>query len=67
MHYQTVGYLERGEYSPSLELALRIADGFGWAWIVLGETLGPLELVGLVVAVVGVALGTRRSAPRLEA
>jgi drug/metabolite transporter (DMT)-like permease len=28
------------------------------AWLVLGETLGPLELVGLVVAVVGVALGT---------
>lgn len=36
------------------------------AWIVLGETLGPLELIGLVVAVVGVALGTRRAAPRLE-
>ena len=26
VHYQTVGYLERGEYSPSLHLALRIAD-----------------------------------------
>lgn len=26
VHYQTVGYLERGEYSPSLALALRIAD-----------------------------------------
>jgi putative transcriptional regulator len=25
VHYQTVGYLERGEYSPSLVLALRIA------------------------------------------
>jgi putative transcriptional regulator len=25
IHYQTVGYLERGEYSPSLVLALRIA------------------------------------------
>ena len=25
MHYQTIGYLERGEYSPSLSLALRIA------------------------------------------
>ena len=35
------------------------------AWIVLGETLGPLELIGLVVAVVGVALGTRGAAPRL--
>lgn len=29
IHYQTVGYLERGEYSPSLHLALRIADYFG--------------------------------------
>lgn len=28
VHYQTVGYLERGEYSPSLYLALRIAEFF---------------------------------------
>ncbi|GAB3903238.1 MULTISPECIES: helix-turn-helix transcriptional regulator [Microbispora] len=28
VHYQTVGYLERGEYSPSLHLALRIAEFF---------------------------------------
>jgi putative transcriptional regulator len=28
VHYQTVGYLERGEYSPSLHLALRIAAHF---------------------------------------
>ena len=28
VHYQTVGYLERGEYSPSLYLALRIAAHF---------------------------------------
>lgn len=28
VHYQTVGYLERGEYSPSLNLALRIARFF---------------------------------------
>ena len=25
VHYQTVGYLERGEYSPRLVLALKIA------------------------------------------
>lgn len=29
VHYQTVGYLERGEYNPSLHLALRIAQYFG--------------------------------------
>ncbi len=29
VHYQTIGYLERGEYSPSLHLALRLADYFG--------------------------------------
>jgi putative transcriptional regulator len=28
VHYQTVGYLERGEYSPRLNLALRIAEYF---------------------------------------
>jgi putative transcriptional regulator len=28
VHYQTIGYLERGEYSPSLHLALRIAGYF---------------------------------------
>lgn len=28
VHYQTVGYLERGEYSPSLHLALGIAAYF---------------------------------------
>lgn len=29
VHYQTVGYLERGEYKPSLVLALKIAEHFG--------------------------------------
>jgi DNA-binding XRE family transcriptional regulator len=28
VHYQTIGYLERSEYSPSLHLALRIAEHF---------------------------------------
>jgi putative transcriptional regulator len=29
VNYQTIGYLERGEYNPSLELALRISAFFG--------------------------------------
>jgi len=28
IHYQTVGYLERGEFRPSLYLALRLASYF---------------------------------------
>jgi DNA-binding XRE family transcriptional regulator len=28
IHYQTIGYIERGEYAPSLNLALRIARFF---------------------------------------
>jgi len=28
VNYQTVGYLERGDYSPSLELAFRLAEYF---------------------------------------
>ncbi len=29
VHYQTIGYIERGEYSPSLVLALKIAKVLG--------------------------------------
>ncbi len=29
VHYQTIGYIERGEYSPSLVLALRIGSVLG--------------------------------------
>ena len=29
VHYQTVGYIERGEYSPSLVLALQVAKVLG--------------------------------------
>lgn len=29
VNYQTVGYLERGDYNPSLELAFRLAMYFG--------------------------------------
>ena len=45
VHYQTIGYLEREEYSPSLVLALRAvtstdgmtADFFEFPWDVLGR------------------------------
>lgn len=29
VNYQTVGYLERGDYHPSLDLAFRISEFFG--------------------------------------
>ncbi|MDE2592110.1 MAG: helix-turn-helix transcriptional regulator [Actinomycetales bacterium] len=29
VHYQTIGYIERGEYSPSLVLALKISSALG--------------------------------------
>jgi len=29
VNYQTVGYIERGEYSPSLELTFRLSELFG--------------------------------------
>ena len=28
VNFQTIGYLERGDYSPSLELAFRLAEYF---------------------------------------
>jgi putative transcriptional regulator len=44
IHYQTMGYLERGEYAPSLNLALRIARYFGLPVEVVFslEPFGPL-------------------------
>jgi DNA-binding XRE family transcriptional regulator len=29
VNYQTIGYLERGDYNPSLVLALRVSEVFG--------------------------------------
>ncbi|MGA7859243.1 MAG: helix-turn-helix transcriptional regulator [Terracidiphilus sp.] len=29
VNYQTIGFLERGDYSPSLKLAMALADYFG--------------------------------------
>ena len=29
VNYQTIGYLERGEYAPSLDLAFRLSEFFG--------------------------------------
>ena len=45
VHYQTIGYLERDEYSPSLHLALRIAEYFGVPVEVVFSTQ-PFPLLG---------------------
>ncbi|TVT48618.1 helix-turn-helix transcriptional regulator [Amycolatopsis rhizosphaerae] len=45
VHYQTIGYLERGEYSPSLHLALRIAQYFDVSVEVIFST-GPFPRLG---------------------
>ena len=47
VHYQTVGYLERGAYSPSLHLALRIAQHFEVPVEVL-FSLAPFPRLGTV-------------------
>ena len=46
VHYQTVGYLERGEYSPSLHLAIRIAQHFEVAVEVVFSTQ-PFPRIGV--------------------
>ncbi|RSN05364.1 transcriptional regulator [Streptomyces sp. WAC 05977] len=45
VHYQTIGYLERGEYSPSLYLALRIAEFFEVAVEIIFST-SPFPRIG---------------------
>jgi putative transcriptional regulator len=50
IHYQTVGYIERGEYAPSLYLALRIARYFGLPVeaVFATEPFGPLGADALI-------------------
>jgi DNA-binding XRE family transcriptional regulator len=45
VHYQTIGYLERGEFSPSLHLALRIAGYFEVPMEVVFSTM-PFKRLG---------------------
>ena len=45
VHPQTIGYLERGEYSPSLVLALRIARFFDLP-VEAVFSLDPLPAIG---------------------
>ena len=45
VHYQTVGYIERGEYSPSLYLALKIAEYFEVPMEVIFSTI-PFPRIG---------------------
>ncbi len=45
VHYQTIGYLERGEYAPSLALALQLAGYFGVPVEVV-FSLEPFPLLG---------------------
>jgi DNA-binding XRE family transcriptional regulator len=49
---QTIGYLERGDYSPSLELGMKIAAQFG----------APVELIFSFTPFESVALALRRAA-----
>ena len=48
VNYQTIGFLERGDYSPSLKLALSLAEYFGLPVeaIVSGPAVGWWESSG---------------------
>lgn len=50
IHYQTIGYIERGEYAPSLHLALRFAAYFGLPVeaVFALEPFGPLNADALL-------------------
>ena len=45
IHYQTIGYLERGEFNPSLHLALKIAAYFNVSLETI-FSLEPFENIG---------------------
>ena len=67
VHYQTVGYLERGEYSPSLYLALRIAAYFEVPVEVIFSTEPFPRLGSAPAASAGLEVGPVRRAVAVEA
>jgi putative transcriptional regulator len=52
VNVQTIGYLERGDYKPSLELALKIARQFGVS-VDLVFSLTPFEPIAMALRRVG--------------
>jgi putative transcriptional regulator len=61
VHYQTVGYLERGEFRPSLHLALRIAEYFEVPVEVI-FSLRPFPRLGVESTSSGIEADGRRTA-----
>ena len=63
INYQTVGYIERGDYAPSLELALRMANVFSVAVESMFslEPFGVLTDEALAPATTAAKRGRRRS------
>jgi putative transcriptional regulator len=49
VNYQTIGYLERGDYNPSLELAFKLSEYFGLPIEVMFSTR-PLKPLSEVLA-----------------
>jgi DNA-binding XRE family transcriptional regulator len=45
VNYQTIGFLERGDYGPSLKLALQIAEYFGGLPVEAIFSTKPFELL----------------------
>ena len=46
VNYQTIGFIERGDYSPSLELAFKLSDLFGVPVEMIFSRM-PFELLSL--------------------
>lgn len=64
VHYQTVGYLERGEYNPSLHLALRIAEFFDLPVETIFSTAPFPRISDIRAGERGTAFPRERRAPR---
>lgn len=60
VHYQTIGYLERGDYHPSLELAFRLSEFFG---VPIEAIFSRQPLRPLSEEVYGIAAGRKGGEP----
>ena len=65
VNYQTIGFLERGDYGPSLKLAFQIAEYFGLPVEAI-FSMQPFKLLSEQVYVTGKPIAARATKPDME-
>jgi DNA-binding XRE family transcriptional regulator len=65
VNYQTIGFLERGDYGPSLKLAFQIAEYFGLPVEAI-FSMQPFKPLSEQVYGTGKSIAVQRTEPKME-